>query len=379
MASEYRASKEEIDKCALHTWHDKLRKVTIKTQFLPLPPEFIEYLTSDGLFLPASAAAEEGVSGAVWDSGDEDSDNNSTTNSENVPPSDNDDYDDDDDDDGAPREAPSFPEVEAFVTTTVETYGGGGVVPKLNWSAPVDATWAAFSGSVKCVTPGDVFLLLQASDCVAHDILRPYGEPEDGSAEEYVLALRKFYTLQPGLEFRVFVVDSHLVAISQRHTDAHFSFLDAEVDGPGSNKVYQHIADVIVAFWEGSRGVCVRDVLSDHGLTHYSMDVYMEREYSKAILIDVNPLTPPWSPCLFTWDELLDHYPAAVAGGQDDAFPRVRVVLHKQGIKPAQSAYAGLPLDLVHFHDILAVENPDLGSEQALAAAIKAMQDAQQS
>ncbi len=47
---------------------------------------------------------------------------------------------------------------------------GGTVFPKLNWSAPRDAAWISHNASLRCATPGDVFLLLKSSEFVSHDL-----------------------------------------------------------------------------------------------------------------------------------------------------------------------------------------------------------------
>ena len=46
---------------------------------------------------------------------------------------------------------------------------GGCVVPKLNWSCPIDSVWISING-IRCHSADDVLLLLKASDRVAHDL-----------------------------------------------------------------------------------------------------------------------------------------------------------------------------------------------------------------
>lgn len=48
------------------------------------------------------------------------------------------------------------------------------MLPKLAWSAPRDAAWIAKNGSLKCSSPGDIFLLLKTSECVAYDLTQAY-------------------------------------------------------------------------------------------------------------------------------------------------------------------------------------------------------------
>lgn len=64
---------------------------------------------------------------------------------------------------------PSFPDLEVKIAKGIQQLGGN-VFPKLNWSAPRDASWIANTGTLKCNIPGEIFLLLKASDFVTHDL-----------------------------------------------------------------------------------------------------------------------------------------------------------------------------------------------------------------
>ena len=55
------------------------------------------------------------------------------------------------------------------------------MVPKLNWSAPKDATWISLKqNSMECNTPNDIYLLLKSSDFITHDLEHAF----DGCAED---------------------------------------------------------------------------------------------------------------------------------------------------------------------------------------------------
>ena len=69
----------------------------------------------------------------------------------------------------SPPQVQRFPELEAAIAEAIATLGGR-VVPKLTWSAPVDATWVNPGGTLACTHPQEVLLLLKSSDRVAHDI-----------------------------------------------------------------------------------------------------------------------------------------------------------------------------------------------------------------
>ena len=57
---------------------------------------------------------------------------------------------------------PSFPQLEKEIKVAIKALGGE-VFPKLNWSSPVDAAWISHNGTVRCVTPGDIILLMKSS------------------------------------------------------------------------------------------------------------------------------------------------------------------------------------------------------------------------
>jgi len=115
---------------------------------------------------------------------------------------------------------------------------GGKVFPKLQWSCPKDAAWMLPNNSISCCAPDEIFLVLKSSDRAAHDVsmlqnalkqssprspLRGediYEEKDGSSAEDeagiasnrsHVLALRKWYDLKPGREFRCFSINKRLV------------------------------------------------------------------------------------------------------------------------------------------------------------------------
>ena len=124
-----------------NTTNKKARKnVTIESITIrPLPTKFIEYLLSDGVQLPECATK---VSSCMNDGGDNDDRWDSS--------SDDEDGEDDDSNEGLKKY--SFPTLTEQIQSALTTLGGDKNVdcmPKLNWSAPKDATWIN-CGSLKC-------------------------------------------------------------------------------------------------------------------------------------------------------------------------------------------------------------------------------------
>lgn len=192
---------------------------------------------------------------------------------------------------------------------------GGKVHPKLNWSAPKDATWISATNSMECRTPNDIYLLLKSSDFVTHDLEHAFDDVEsesEGEAGEhtapegtetaepapaapaipYHLVLRKSVLFNPSLEFRCFVRDRRLLRISQRDLN-HFDFLF-----PLRPRLVAAILDFFT-----------RRLQRTFPDPDFAFDVYIPPPHDRVWLIDVNPWAPRTDPLLYSWEELLlgDH------------------------------------------------------------------------
>ena len=176
-------------------------------------------------------------------------------------------------------------------------------MPKLNWSAPKDATWISTTNSMECREPNDVYLLLKSSDFITYDLehafddciddISPKGKEVDASQSltdiSYHLVLRKYFVMNPSVEFRCFVKDRVLVAICQRDSN-HYAFLfDMMSDLKG----------VIEKFYDKN----LKHTFPDD---NFVFDVYVPSPHQNVWLIDINPWAPRTDALLFSWAELLD-------------------------------------------------------------------------
>ena len=174
---------------------------------IPLSQPFITYLRADGIVLPPDDNDR-----TDWS----DSDSGIFFSTDNAS-----DAEDEEDNDPSAQ----WREIHQAIKLTIEELDGK-VVPKLNWSAPKDATWIAATNSMECRTPNDIYLLLKSSDFVTHDLEHAFDDCEDDEAtggienEElstqnipYFLVLRKSITLNPSVEFRCFVRWRRLIAL----------------------------------------------------------------------------------------------------------------------------------------------------------------------
>lgn len=83
---------------------------------------------------------------------------------------------------------------------------------------------------MKCTSPFDVFLLLKSSDFINHDLNHAYDDCQDPlTTRKFDLVLRKWYDLQPSMEFRCFVKNQDIIGICQRDLN-YYDFLPAMKD-----------------------------------------------------------------------------------------------------------------------------------------------------
>ena len=151
----------ELKACSIDVWYPKFEGKTFKTKLLQVPTDFHDYLHEDGVVLPQHYD---------WLKSEFPGDPRLSTS----------DWSDDEDEDTTQLPGP-FKEVEDFVKEALNDFGA--VVPKLNWSAPRDASW--MFGNLQCTTPGQVYTLLKSSELVHYDL------------DRYVQS--SFYHLQQGL------------------------------------------------------------------------------------------------------------------------------------------------------------------------------------
>ncbi|PGH17253.1 cell division cycle protein 123 [Polytolypa hystricis UAMH7299] len=285
--------KTHIMHCSYHYWHPKYRSATPKARLIPLSEPFVNYLRADGIFLPPQD--ENTVA-------DDDSGVYSISEAS--------DYDDGDDNDPSVE----WQEIHAQIKETIAELGGM-VAPKLNWSAPKDATWMSATNDMECRTPNDIYLLLKSSDFVTHDLEHAFddcvSDGNEASQEEdeanddpreiniksitdrskipYHLVLRKYINLNPSLEFRCFVRDHQLLCICQRDLN-NFEFLFGLRDG---------LRRRIQSFFDTKLKSSFPD-------PNFVFDVYIPAPHNRVWLMDINPWAQRTDPLLFSWLEILE-------------------------------------------------------------------------
>jgi len=247
----------------------RYRSSALKSRLIPLSPAFLSYLREDGIVLP--------------------SDSPSFLPSSHGGTSTSDGWDEDQD----PDPSLQFSEIHQQIKETISELGGL-VAPKLNWSAPKDATWISMKkNSMECATPNDIYLLLKSSDFITHDLEHAFDDcaPDSTVTEDdinYVLVLRKWFKVNPSCEFRCFVRERRIVGICQRDLN-HFAFLFPLVG---------MMRETIQGYFDKT----LKNTFPDE---NFVFDIYLPEPYDKVRLMDINPWAPRTDPLLFSWLELL--------------------------------------------------------------------------
>lgn len=272
---------EQILHCSYSYWCPLFKKHTPRSKILkPLSDVFIKYLEQDGIKLAADPQSAynnniectEENEYSDWESDSEPPNKKKVPTDEILEPS------------------RDFADLHSQISKIIQEYGA--VCPKLNWSAPRDATWILPNNTMKCTEPNDIYLLLNASNYIIYDLRHAFDECVlQGHQEpkvEYELILREWVNMNPALEFRVFVNNGKIVGVSQRDLN-YYAYLEQYSD---------EFKDLLDEFVEGT----VVPVFPD---SRFVLDVYIPRPFNKVFLIDINPFARSTDSYLFTWNEIL--------------------------------------------------------------------------
>ncbi|CAL4957690.1 unnamed protein product [Urochloa decumbens] len=183
---------EELLRCQIQEWYPAFRRHSIPTVIIPLPVAFLRYLAGQVAYPSPNADADGGsdeeplpfllpaiTSGrqpfAPIHAHHPDPVSLLSSDSELFFGSSAEEVHDPDADH---PHRPEFPDLEAAVDAAIAELGGA-ALPKLNWSAPKDATFMSADGTARCTCFAEVAMLLRASDCVAHDLTSARKSCED--------------------------------------------------------------------------------------------------------------------------------------------------------------------------------------------------------
>ncbi|CAL8583192.1 hypothetical protein XPA_008825 [Xanthoria parietina] len=292
-------TRSHILHCSYHSWHPEYRSITPKARLIPLTAPFLAYLRSDGIIVPP----DEDDPNIDFSSTDTDSGIFSSTSTPTASDSDSDTEPDND-------PSTQWPDLHQKIKSTIAELGGN-VVPKLNWSAPKDATFMNATNSMECQSANDVYCLLKSSDFVTHDLEQVFDDcapispqPNDEDTIPYHLILRKTIpALVPSLEFRCFVRSRSLLCMCQRDLN-YYTFLPDLVPT---------LRPLIQKFFDDK----LKPTFEDE---NFVFDVYIPPPHQRVWLIDINPWAPRTDPLIFSWLEILEMPgPPAASGSSPES------------------------------------------------------------
>ncbi|KAL3230161.1 Uncharacterized protein RNJ44_01524 [Nakaseomyces bracarensis] len=276
--SELPVTCEQVEHCAYSFWYEKFKSHIPKTRIIkPLPQQFIQYLEQDGIKLPISS-------------------NELSSYTDDIVRSEENEYSDwEADEDTATEYEPGieplndFPEFHQQLKDIISELGP--VTPKLNWSAPKDATWILPNNTMKCNEVNEIYLLLNASNYIVHDLEHAFDECVDKKQgePEYELILRQWFNINPALEFRVFVKDGKVVGATQRDLN-YYDYLE-KLSDTLKDLIDEFVEDVVVPGFPDKSFV---------------IDLYIPRPFNRVYLIDINPFARKTDSHLFTWNEIIE-------------------------------------------------------------------------
>eukprot|EP00892_Ulva_mutabilis_P004094 jgi/Ulvmu1/2056/UM120_0052.1 len=331
MTAELATSEEHLEIYQASSWHPNFRSVCFKTAYVDLPGEVLSFLEADGI---SSRDVPLAVPPTASGSDSEEVDEGQSGNSHQR------------------DHASNLDQFKQRVNSAIRSLGGR-VVPKLNWSAPVDAQWISPTG-LSCQNADEILLLLKSSDRAAHDLAcvhqlqqgmhvkqpsAPAGDvsssPQDPAdpgnqslAVRPQLVLKRYHEMDHGMEFRCFVHSGCLAGISQRDPTQQF---------PGLLDEQPAIKAALLEFYASS-------IASRFQSTSYVYDVYVTPK-KRVWLLDINPAGGTTQPLLFTWPELraaaerMQHLPHGEAGCE------LRVVTDHMHVQAGAQSVFGVPAD----------------------------------
>ena len=326
---------QQVINCMFTNWYPCFKDVTLKSKTIVLSESVYGYLLSDSVVLPDRNDSQPSDINSAGASDEENDWENDAEHGTLV--------------------FPSFPDFEEEVLRCIEALGGS-VFPKLDWSSPKDAAWISFDRTLRCQCIRDIFLLLKSSDFVTHDLTLPFeqcSDMSDSSARSVThhLVLRQWQDISAESEFRCFVQNSILIAVSQRHLGIHFPHLNANKDTICSDILHFYHTYVDGKFPDAD----------------FTFDIW-RKSGKDIVLLDFNPFGPVTDSLLFSWNELMNWSPRNPSSQCE-----FRSVLEKD-IQPDPYRWYAMPQDFVHLStgedpakliDLLNVKIQDTNEEES--------------
>lgn len=181
-------------------WINLLKKVCIESEYVVIPEFVQEYILDEMIILPKEC---------------------NTANNEEE-------WLNEIEDDSEKTEEPEFPEFSSKVQNIIDRLGKSCFI-KTNHSSPKDAFWITTGQTLKVRDLTDFYQLIKASSLVKEDLKSTISKQNGNNS--CVVVFKKWLEIHPGSEFRCFVKDKSLIAISPRDwPQFHHHFQSQRVD-----------------------------------------------------------------------------------------------------------------------------------------------------
>uniref|UniRef100_A0A182Q9I2 Uncharacterized protein n=1 Tax=Anopheles farauti TaxID=69004 RepID=A0A182Q9I2_9DIPT len=311
----------ERQACMHINWYELFRKNTFRSCIIPVPIDVLDYLRKDMLILPKECCGFTGIRTA---------EGFQTTHYDAF--SDHFGHSSDSDSDGGSEpeereEQPEFPYFSEQLTDAIESLGGNAFL-KSDWHCPKDAQWITLGQSLCVRDISDVYQLLKASSICKEDFCERTNILHESG---YHVVLKKWHDIHPGSEFRCFVRNRSLLAISPRHWPSYHEHIARERS--------DIVNDIVSLFKEK-----IKDTFP---LKDYVFDVYRPAK-DNVIIMDFSLYGKGHSDSLaFDYDQLDDE--ALVATIDEEDAPEFRYLPNDCGIQPIKRNVYGFPQDFRNF------------------------------
>ncbi|KAG5341329.1 CD123 protein, partial [Acromyrmex charruanus] len=282
--------------CSFSSWYPIFKKDSLEARILHIPDEVLKYLEHDTFVLPLEAAKSL-PKDSEW------ADGSPVTCEEEV-------------------FINIFFNIFQQIQEILDEYDA--VFVKTNWSTPADAMWVAPTKTLKCNTLEEIYLLLKSSDRIAKDLNIVKSSKDCEKPLPFCLVLKQWRDINPCTEFRCFVIDNELIAISQRDISQYHS--------SNESQKYDIQTDIKSLFLERIKG--------RFPLHNYSFDVIRYKK-DKVKIIDFGAMdAASTKETLFTYDELQNHI---------ENTPEFRFIGEEIGIQPKPPMQFCIPQEISEF------------------------------
>ena len=197
-------------------------------------------------------------------------------------------------DDPPPPERPNkFKNITDAIVDALDDFDE--VIPKLNWSSPNDALWSHPQQHIQCSCVAHILLMLKCSytpDCDLHHMFDScVPQTQRKEPPQPTLSLIKNEDVDSGREFRCFVINRTFCAISQRNCWNYY-------DGITDPDIEVRVKETLTNFIDNV-------ILPKFTLNNFTVDVHLDRNLKKVLLIDLGVLTEEHTDALlYDWEEL---------------------------------------------------------------------------